>query len=100
VVARLGGQGRADEAVTLSLRDELACRLRLRVERDVDVDLDVHECMPAVRVALRHLTARLGAPLDLDSVASSVVVEARQDAAGETGEDEMLGRPRLLLRER
>ena len=58
--------GRADEAVTLCLRDELACRLRLRFESHVDVDLDVHECVPAVGVALRHLTARLRAPVHSD----------------------------------
>ena len=66
--------------------------------RDLDVEarLDVHECVQAVLVALRHhpVSTSLGAHGEVGAL--GCVREAGEHAADEAGEHEMLCEPRVI----
>ena len=99
-VRRRRRQRRAHEAVPLGLREQLGDRLvvGLRVERDVGLERDLDEREAAVRLAPRDRPARGTARGQRDACPDAVIAEARQRAAGQPGEEEVLGRPRRLLR--
>ena len=89
-------QRRADEAVALRLREQVGDRrlVRLRLEGDVSLDRDLDEREPAVRLATRHGALRGAPERERDPCADAVEAEARQRAAGEPGEQQVLRRPR------
>jgi hypothetical protein len=90
-----GGQRRSDEAVALGEPDELLFALGIRrgVELDVESAVDLDECIAAVVIALRHDPVCGCCALHRDASPLGVEVEARERAAREAREDEVLGRP-------
>src|SRR5439155_7709821 len=102
VVARPYRQGRADETVALRLREQgrelLARRLGLELEIEAELDLDERE--PAVRLAPRDRARRRARSDDVDADSLGVIAEARQGAADEPRQHQVLRRPSVRRRQR
>jgi hypothetical protein len=89
------GQRGSDEAVALRERYELFDRFAVgqRLELHVEPTRDLDERIATVLVALRHDAIGRRSPLDGDVPSPGVEVEARERAAGERREEEVLGGP-------
>jgi hypothetical protein len=71
-------------------------RIRSGIELDVEGAVDVREGVATVLVALRHDSFGGRASAHRDPASLGVEVEGRERAAGEPGEDEILGSPVLF----
>src|SRR5438034_780842 len=92
----------ADEAVALRLRqqrEQIFAHERC-TELDVERDVDLDDGISAVLVALRHDAMHGAARAHVDTCAPRVVAEAREHAANEPGEEQVLRFPGVLLRDR
>ena len=94
-VARLRGQRVRDEAASLGAARRLLERRGLGSGREIDLErrLDVDECVEAVLIALRHRAVGAAGALRVEAGPPRRVVHARERAAHEPGEDEVLGPP-------
>src|SRR5689334_1734072 len=99
VVVGLDGERSSDEAVSLTLRYQRAQRLGIGSGLDghVEIGADLDEREAPVLLALRNDPVCPAARDRLVAGPARVIAEAREDAAAKPGEDEVLGRPPLLL---
>jgi hypothetical protein len=98
---RRRGQRGADEAVPLREREQLfdPVGVGLRLELYVEPARDFDECIAAVLVALRHDAVGGGRSGDGDAPPLGMKLQARERAACERGEEQVLGGPvRLRVR--
>jgi hypothetical protein len=92
---RRGYQRRSDEAVTFGEFEQLCDGLAIgqRVELDVEPGTHLDERIAAVLVSLRHDAFRLRNPGHLDTASLGMELEARERAAGEPREEQVLSCP-------
>src|SRR5690242_1899306 len=92
VVVGLDGERRADEAVSLTLRDQRAQRLGIGsgLDRHIEIGADLDEREAPVLLALGDDPVCPAARHRLVAGPARVVAEAREDAAAEPRQDEML----------
>jgi len=100
-MTRMCLQGVADEAATLGLGDQLPHGVTFGrgVELDLESRLDVHERVQPIPLALRDGAVGPSPAGNIEAGSSSGVVHARQGAADESCEYEVLGPPLVLTLE-